>query len=127
MQRTLNVVLPWPCRSLHPNARVHWAKRARAAKSARWYAYCSTRSTGIKLSIAGRIDVTVKAHVPDRRRRDMDGVLSACKPYFDGIADAIGVDDSNFDISIHAFGVTPGGVIEIIVGHYFNLCVTTND
>src|SRR5574337_772533 len=64
----LNVVLPWPCRSLHPNARVHWAKRARAAKAARLYAYCSTRSTGVKLSSAGRIDVTIKAHVPDRRR-----------------------------------------------------------
>jgi crossover junction endodeoxyribonuclease RusA len=33
---------------------------------------------------------------PDKRRRDTDGMLSACKSYLDGIADHIGLDDSKF-------------------------------
>lgn len=28
---THNIALPWPDRRLHPNARVHWAIKARAA------------------------------------------------------------------------------------------------
>lgn len=37
---------------------------------------------------------------PDRRRRDMDNLLASCKGLLDGIADALGVDDSRFAITL---------------------------
>lgn len=99
------IVLPWPPRELHPNARVHWSKRAKAAKSARRYAYAETiqlvRKHGDPVpdrlaQPAGRLHVWIDAYPPDRRRRDTDGVLSSLKSALDGIADALGVDDQRF-------------------------------
>ena len=33
---------------------------------------------------------------PDRRHRDLDNLLAASKPIIDGMAQALGVDDSRF-------------------------------
>lgn len=104
--------LPWPDRELHPNARRHYMTKARAAKKARALAHWAVedhfrrrfitpkkRLDAIQPLTAG-CDVKITFHPPDNRRRDTDGMLSACKAYLDGIADAIGVDDSRFSISI---------------------------
>mgnify|MGYP000933517560 FL=1 len=93
-----DLILPWPSRDLHPNARVHWSRRARAAKSARRAADALAREAGwCRVSLPeGRLHVWIDAYPPDRRRRDTDGVLSSLKSALDGIADALGVDDRRF-------------------------------
>lgn len=95
---TAELVLPWPSRDLHPNARVHWARRAKAAKSARFMACALTRSLGWRGEQLppGRLHLWIDAYPPDRRRRDTDGVLSSLKSTIDGIADALGIDDHRF-------------------------------
>ena len=93
------LVLPWPSRDLHPNARVHWAKRAKAAKAARMGAWALAVEAGWQratLPPEGRLHLWIDGYPPDRRRRDHDGFLSSLKPHLDAIADALAVDDSRF-------------------------------
>lgn len=40
------IVLPWPARELHPNARVHWSRKAKASKLARHAACLLTKQAG---------------------------------------------------------------------------------
>ena len=49
---------------------------------------------------------------PDRRGRDRDNLLAACKPMLDGVADALGVNDSQFEpVTIRReYGKKPGAV-----------------
>jgi len=88
--------LPWPSRTLHPNARPFWAKKASATKAARFAARAAAKSAGITKIAAECLKVTCIFSPPDNRTRDQDGMLSSCKAYFDGIADVIGVDDSKW-------------------------------
>lgn len=91
------MTLPWPSRALHPNARVHWSKRAKAARKAREAAAWSAVAAGAEPMSATSLNVTVVFFPPDNRARDVDGMLSACKPSIDGIADLLGVDDSKWN------------------------------
>lgn len=92
------LVLPWPSRDLHPNSRVHWSKRAKAAKQARFDAayYATGHGLGRIKWPEGPLHVWIDGYPTDRRRRDADGLLSSMKPWLDGIADAMGVDDRRF-------------------------------
>jgi hypothetical protein len=92
------IVLPWPDRKLHPNARVHWAVKRRAARVAREAAFFAALAAGARSAEygPGRLQVWIDGYAPDRRRRDADGLLSSLKPALDGIADAMGTDDRWF-------------------------------
>lgn len=92
------IVLSWPDRALHPNARAHWARKSKAAKAARGAAYWLACEAGAKSAEfgPGRLQVWIDGYAPDRRRRDADGLLSSLKPALDGIADAMGTDDRWF-------------------------------
>lgn len=93
------VELPWPDRRLHPNARVHWSVKAGAARKARRDAFYACRASGLGTvpdDIA--LNITATFFPPDKHVRDDDGLLSSLKAAFDGIADALGVDDSRFRI-----------------------------
>jgi crossover junction endodeoxyribonuclease RusA len=94
------VELPWPSRDLHPNARVHWGRKAKAVKTARTDAAWMARASGLKKMAADALSVTAVFLPPDNRQRDTDGMLASCKAYLDGIADVVGVDDSRWNINI---------------------------
>lgn len=107
----IRVELPWPDRLLHPNARPHWAKKAKAVKSARVDAFYSTRSE-CKATVGwDRAKVRVEFAPPDNRRRDMDGMISSHKAAQDGIADALGVDDSKFETTYRIGAPVKGGAV----------------
>jgi crossover junction endodeoxyribonuclease RusA len=91
--------LPWPPKELHPNARVHWAKKAKAAKRARNDGAWCALSSGVRThDFKGQdsLNVSLVFLPPDNRRRDTDGMISSAKSYLDGIADVVGVDDSRW-------------------------------
>lgn len=93
------IVLPWPPRALSPNARVHWSKKHRAAKTQKRDAALLAQAAGygrIDWPEAGRLCVWVTGYPADRRRRDADNMLASIKHALDGIADVMGVDDSRF-------------------------------
>ena len=94
----LELVLPWPDRKLHPNHRAHWSVKAKAAKRARIDGNLMAREVGWNLVTwpDGPLHVWIDGYAIDRRRRDADGLLSSLKPWLDGIAEAMGVDDSRF-------------------------------
>ena len=111
----IRIVLPWPCRHLHPNSRVHWSVRARAAKAARRDAYMIACGMGARVLGWDGLAATVTFCPPSRRRMDLDGCLSANKAHLDGIADATGVDDSRWSLALRWGEVVRGGqvVVEI--------------
>jgi len=86
--------LPWPSKDLSPNARLHWAKRAKAVRQARSEAEIIAK--GHCKPLEGRILFVLEFYPPDRRRYDDDGLLARMKAARDGIADALGVDDRRF-------------------------------
>ena len=109
----MSVDLPWPNRTLHPNARAHWATRAKAAKRARRDAAYAAKAAGIRRIEAAALKVTAIFFPPDSRRRDADGMLSSVKSYLDGIADVIGVDDHLWNIAIRREQPKPLGAVRI--------------
>lgn len=70
----------------------------------------------VQRGAAGAIALTITFVQPDRRARDRDNQLAALKPSLDGLADALGVNDAQFDPVVlrREFGSKPGAVrIEI--------------
>lgn len=94
----IELVLPWPSRYLHPNTRCHWSRRAEAAKSARAGGHLlALQADWNRIALPeGRLHLWLDFYPPDRRKRDDDGCLSSFKPWRDGIADALGIDDNRF-------------------------------
>lgn len=99
------ICLPWPSNKLSPNGRLHWAVVAKAKKAARQEAWALTKASKAKPAVSLHLTFCP----PDRRRYDIDGLLSRCKAYLDGIADAWGVDDNTFRLSMERGEVVPGG------------------
>lgn len=115
-RQSFAVDLPWPERSLSPNARVHWAKKAKQVKAARALAYWHVMSAGGQpLKGRGEVHVWINAYPPDRRRRDMDNILASCKAYLDGVAQALRVDDARFVLHVRMTDEL-GAKIRIAVG-----------
>lgn len=113
--------LPWPDPILNPNRSKgrHWAATAGARDGARFSAYmaaCAAIPVGDNKNPVGPISLTITFVQPDRRRRDRDNSLASLKPALDGVADALGIDDSQFEPMTlkREYGKKPGSVrIEI--------------
>jgi crossover junction endodeoxyribonuclease RusA len=113
------VILQWPHKDLSPNARGHWAKRSRAAKTARSQAFLLTRQSmgeqpGAHLAwdairsitIDGTLIVRIVFEPPARYRYDIDNLVARMKASLDGIADAVGIDDHRFQLESPVIGDT---------------------
>jgi crossover junction endodeoxyribonuclease RusA len=118
----IEVILPWPDKRLSPNARVHWAAKASAAKKAKRNAFILTCSA-IQRKPLDMLGDTLPLHIvfrpKDRRRRDQDNLIASMKPYLDGIAQALGVDDSRFRLTHaveHGAASIPDGDVLVCIG-----------
>ena len=109
------ITLSWPPRVLHPNARPHWAVKAKAVKAYRQAAGWAAKASGDRVKGDGAVELYIVFYPPNKRKHDLDGCLSAMKAGIDGIADALGVDDSRFTLRIERGAVIKGGEIRIIV------------
>lgn len=96
----MTVVLPWPPSILSPNSRQHWAQKARATKTYRHACWALTKQANIRTIPAGRVSVLLEFVPPDRRHRDRDNMLAAMKSGLDGLADALGINDNRFELTI---------------------------
>ena len=91
------ITYPWPSKSLSPNARVHWSVKSKATKSLRKAANVLTLEAGwCGVDWDGDIHLWIDYYPPDRRARDQDNMIAASKALFDGLADALGVNDKRF-------------------------------
>lgn len=112
------VVLPWPSKDLSPNARVHWSKRSKAAKSYRMQCFLFAKKAGL-VAPAGRILLALEFLPPNARRRDDDNLLAAFKAGRDGLAQALGIDDSRFVSQVRLSDtVRPGGAVLVTLSTY---------
>src|SRR5690606_12629084 len=94
----IDITLPWPDSKLMPNRRhgKHWGASHPAKVRARQDAYYLAKSAKPAAIPEGAIPLRIEFHAPDARRRDIDNLLAAHKAALDGIAQALGVDDSRF-------------------------------
>jgi len=97
----LTIELPWPSADLSPNARLHWGAKASAAKKAKNAAWGLTKAvmgaTGLRVgSFTGPVDVQITFHPAIERGRDVDNFQARMKAALDGIASALGVNDTTF-------------------------------
>lgn len=118
----IEFTLPFPSTKLNPNQSkgMHWAATSKLRKDARQFAFVQARHVCCGQALfgdAGDVALTVTFVMPDRRARDRDNLLAALKPSLDGVAEAIGVNDSRFEpITIRReFGARPG-MVRIQIG-----------
>jgi hypothetical protein len=101
MTRDVELNLPWPPKELSPNARVHWSAKSKKAKACREIAYWETKRLMAaggwqNLPTEGKLLLIVDFYPPDKRNRDDDNLVGSFKPFRDGIAEALGIDDKRF-------------------------------
>ena len=96
------VILPWPVKDLNPNSRLHWSKVAKAKQNYRKVCWALALNAKIKVSKTGDapIHLRVTFFPPDKRGRDLDNMFAMMKSAFDGIADALKVNDKRFVFTI---------------------------
>lgn len=88
--------LPWPPATLSPNDRSGWYVKARAKASARKAGFFATKAAKAAAPEADEIWLQATVHPPHNRAYDRDNLQARLKASFDGIADALGVDDVRF-------------------------------
>lgn len=111
MAREYLIRLPWPPAVLSPNARVHYMRRASAAKKYRGDARLIAQSQGCRALDCEALTAEITFCPPDNRRRDTDNLLAQVKSGLDGIADATGVDDSRWHYGIRRDEPVKGGAV----------------
>lgn len=94
----IQITLSWPDSKLMPNRRhgKHWASSQPAKVRARQDAYFLAKAAKPATIPQGSLPLRIEFHAPDARKRDIDNLLAAHKAALDGIAQALGVDDSRF-------------------------------
>ncbi|HAV73146.1 MAG TPA: hypothetical protein DCX91_15055 [Stenotrophomonas sp.] len=98
-ERALELVLPWPSKDLSPNARLHWSKKAAATAMARQTGALLALQAGwkgISLPPGGLFLWLDFYQQPHKALPDDDNMLRRFKPYRDGIAQVLGIDDKVF-------------------------------
>lgn len=114
MNAALEVTLPWPPKELSPNARVHWAVLARTKKAYRQACAWHAVEQGARRIEAERLSVHLVFVPPNRRARDWDNMLASVKAGLDGLADALGVDDSRWRVSFEVSDEI-GGMVKVSI------------
>lgn len=109
------VNLGWPNAALSPNARVHWRKKHAANKTAKLDTAWLVRAQIKEKFTSDRAKVDIIFHPPDKRRRDLDNMIASTKGMADGISNAIGIDDSKFDLSYRIGEPTKGGMVVVTI------------
>lgn len=94
----IELTLPWPSKDLSQNARVHWTAKAKAAGVARAEGKLLAIAAGWQSLVLpeGRLHLWIDFYPPTRRLPDDDNMVARFKPYRDGLADALGIDDKRF-------------------------------
>jgi crossover junction endodeoxyribonuclease RusA len=89
------IILPWPPASLSGHNKGHWHGKSTVTAKHRGWAKLATQAAAIPTPAPGDIRIHVR-FVPPDRRGDRTNFANRIKPYFDGIAEALGVNDSRF-------------------------------
>lgn len=105
------ITLPFPPSSLSGHAKGHWRRKAAVTKKWRAWAFAAALSAKLDgVPTEGDIALVVTFYPPDRRS-DRTNFPNRMKPIFDGLADALKVNDRRFlPRYVFADPVKPGRV-----------------
>lgn len=100
MNKQVTITLPWPVKKLWQNRRFHWVLVARAKQVQRYMARALMNEAKRDLAKFNpcRYELDFDFHQPNAIKRDLQNMPATQKAAIDGIADALGVDDSEFII-----------------------------
>lgn len=109
------ITLPFPPSSLSGHHNEHWRRLQPVKKKYREAARTATLAARYHVQPEGDIQVHVTFYPPDRRG-DRVNFPIRCKPLFDGIADALKVNDSRFVPHFYFCEPAKPGRIEVRLG-----------
>jgi len=103
----MKIFLDWPDKHLSPNARLHWAAKAKYKAVARLDGFVCAKEAIEEYGVLDpgknyRMDLTFCP--PDKRRRDLDNIEASMKASFDGMCEALGIDDAHIKETIKRWG-----------------------
>lgn len=113
------IELPWPASSLSGHSDKHFWRMRPIIKRHREWALRATLAvrSQLQIALADNSDIPVSAtFYPPSRRGDRVNYPSRMKPYWDGIADALGVNDRRFLPAYHFAEPVKGGKVVVRVG-----------
>ena len=114
----MRIELPFPPAELNPNKRIH--RLALIGIKQRYKMQCGLlanlamkKSVWVPPTTTGTVPLTITYVMPDKRKRDRDNLLAASKQALDAVAEALGIDDNQFEpITLRReFGKKPGDMI----------------
>lgn len=109
------ISLPFPPSTLSGHAKGHW--RAKSGPTAKHREWARLATLAIKPAVPATGDIRVHVRfVPPDRRGDRTNFANRLKPYFDGIADALGVNDARFLPSYEFCAPEKPGRVEVVLG-----------
>lgn len=109
------IQLPWPPASLSGHNTGHWRKRNAIIAKHRDWARLATLAAQPVIPAEGDIRLCV-TFFPPNRRGDRLNYANRAKPYFDGIADALKVNDRRFLPSYHYAEPVSNPRVTIVLG-----------
>lgn len=89
------VELPWYPRLLSPNKskNLNSFHRAKLVRDYRALCHGICLEQNAKFDREGKIPTVITFYPPDRKKRDLDGMLSGMKNGIDGVCEYLGIDD----------------------------------
>lgn len=110
------IVLPFPPASLSGHAKGHWRRKALVTRIWRDDAYHAALAAKLRHLVPVDGDIRLAVHFyPADNRGDRTNYPNRCKPIFDGIADALRVNDRRFVPEYHFHEASKPGRLEIQV------------
>lgn len=109
------IILSWPPRTLSPNGRAHWRKLSAAKKIAKQEAWAVTKAANLRAPAdESPVHVALTFYPKTRNRVDADNLIASMKASLDGIAEALGCDDSRFRLAAPIIAdPVKGGRVEV--------------
>jgi len=109
------IELPFPPSSLSGHNNGAWYGKSRIVATHRSWAFHATRAAKVKVEPEGDIRIHFR-FVPPDRRGDRTNYANRLKPYIDGIAEAMGINDRRFLPSYEFAEPEKPGRVEVTFG-----------
>lgn len=109
------VELPFPSSALSGHQGGRWREKARVIATHRSWAFHATKAAKIQVPAEGDIPIKFR-FVPPNRRGDRTNYPNRLKPYIDGIAEALGINDRRFLPSYEFAEPKAPGSVEVRLG-----------
>ena len=104
------IELPWPPSTLSGHNNGHWRAKSKPVADHRAWAFAATKAARTSVPETGDIGIEISFYPPDNRG-DRTNFPNRMKPYIDGIADALSINDKRFLPSYHFHDTVKGGKV----------------